>query len=134
MVTNGFSILRCAGRSSPWSESSACLLRAFLLYPLLGKSYFPRTDPGQFVINIKAPPGTRLELTEDWVAKVENIVREVVPKHELKIIVSNMGITPGFSSILTPNSCPSTAFVQVGLEEGHRSEHFRLHGPWFANV
>ena len=25
------------------------------LYPLLGLSFFPRTDPGQFVINVKAP-------------------------------------------------------------------------------
>ena len=25
------------------------------LYPLVGKSYFPRTDPSQFVINLKAP-------------------------------------------------------------------------------
>ncbi len=29
------------------------------LYPLTGVAYFPRTDPGQFVINLKAPTGTR---------------------------------------------------------------------------
>jgi hydrophobic/amphiphilic exporter-1 (mainly G- bacteria), HAE1 family len=97
---------------------------SLLLYPVVGKSYFPRTDPGQFVINVKAPPGTRLELTEQWIARVEGIVRQVVPKRDLKIIVSNMGITPGFSSILSPNSCPSTAFVQVGLEEGHQLSSF----------
>ncbi len=85
------------------------------LYPLIGKSYFPRTDPGQFVINVKAPSGTRLELTDKLVGQVEDIVREVVPEQDLKIIVSNIGITPGFSSILTPNSAPHTAFVQVGL-------------------
>src|ERR1051326_3968559 len=28
------------------------------LYPLLGLAFFPRTDPGQFVINYKAPSGT----------------------------------------------------------------------------
>jgi multidrug efflux pump subunit AcrB len=37
------------------------------LYPMIGKSYFPRTDPGQFVINVKAPSGTRLELTDNLV-------------------------------------------------------------------
>ena len=52
--------------------------------------------------------------------QVEQIVREVVPESDLKIIVSNIGITPGFSSILTPNSAPHTAFVQVGLNEGHK--------------
>ncbi len=34
------------------------------LYPFLGVAFFPRTDPGQFVINVKAPSGTRIELTE----------------------------------------------------------------------
>jgi hydrophobic/amphiphilic exporter-1 (mainly G- bacteria), HAE1 family len=99
-------------------------LVSLLLYPFVGKSYFPRTDPSQFVINVKAPSGTRLELTEQLVAQIENIVRQVVPERDLKIIVSNMGITPGFSSILSPNSCPSTAFVQVGLNEGHRLSSF----------
>jgi multidrug efflux pump subunit AcrB len=94
------------------------------LYPWIGKSYFPRTDPNQFVINLKAPSGTRIELTEQWIARVEDIVRQVVPKRDLKIIVSNIGITPGFSSILSPNSGPSTAFVQVGLEDGHALSSF----------
>jgi hydrophobic/amphiphilic exporter-1 (mainly G- bacteria), HAE1 family len=94
------------------------------LYPMIGKSYFPRTDPGQFVINVKAPSGTRLELTDGLVGQVEDIVRQVVPKRDLKIIVSNIGITPGFSSILTPNSAPHTAFVQVGLNDDHQLSSF----------
>jgi len=90
------------------------------LYPLLGVSFFPRTDPGQFVINLKAPSGTRVELTEDYVKKVEQIIRGVVPPSELQIIVSNIGITTDFSAIYTPNSAPHTAFVQVSLKEGHK--------------
>ena len=94
------------------------------LYPLIGKAYFPRTDPAQFVINLKAPAGTRLEITDQLVAKVEQIVRDVVPRRDLRILVSNIGTTPGFSSIYTPNSGPHTAFVQVGLEEGHARSSF----------
>jgi multidrug efflux pump subunit AcrB len=94
------------------------------LYPMIGKSYFPRTDPSQFVINVKAPSGTRLERTDNLIGQVEDIVRKVVPKRDLKIIVSNIGITPGFSSILTPNSAPHTAFVQVGLNDGHQLSSF----------
>ena len=90
------------------------------LYPLLGVSFFPRTDPGQFVINLKAPSGTRVELTEDYVKQVEKIIRDVVPPQELQIIVSNIGITTDFSAIYTPNSAPHTAFVQVSLKEGHK--------------
>src|SRR6202023_1760478 len=89
------------------------------LYPLLGVAFFPRTDPGQFVINIKAPSGTRVELTEKYVKQVEDIVHQVVPANELQIIVSNIGITTDFSAIYTPNSASHTAFVQVSLKEGH---------------
>ena len=94
------------------------------LYPFVGKSYFPRTDPGQFVINLKAPTGARLELTDSLVAQVEHIVREVVPTRELRILVSNIGTTPGFSSIYTPNSGPHTAFVQVGLTDSRSRSSF----------
>jgi multidrug efflux pump subunit AcrB len=103
---------------------TAIFILSMGLYPLIGKSYFPRTEPSQFVINVKAPSGTRLELTDKLIGQVEDIVREVVPKQDLKIIVSNIGVTPGFSSLFTPNSCPSTAFVQVGLNEGHRLSSF----------
>lgn len=95
-------------------------LLSLSLYPFLGVSFFPRTDPGQFVINLKAPSGTRLELTEQYVQRVEDEIRKVVPPNELGIIVSNIGVTPGLSSIYTSNSAQHTAFVQVGLQEGHK--------------
>jgi multidrug efflux pump subunit AcrB len=90
------------------------------LYPLLGVSFFPRTDAGQFVINLKAPSGTRVELTEEYVKQVEQIIREVIPKSDLQMVVSNIGITPDFSVIYTSNSAPHTAFVQASLKEGHK--------------
>jgi multidrug efflux pump subunit AcrB len=95
------------------------------LYPFVGEAYFPRTDPGQFVINLKAATGTRIELTDHLVQRVEQIVHEVVPAKDLKIIVSNIGVTAGFSSIYTPNSGPHTAFVQVGLDAGHHLSSFQ---------
>lgn len=95
-------------------------LLALSLYPFLGVSFFPRTDPGQFVINIKAPSGTRVENTEEYVKQVEDIIRGVLPANELQIIVSNIGITTDFSAIYTPNSASHTAFVQVSLKEGHK--------------
>ncbi len=103
---------------------SGVFLLSMALYPLVGRAYFPRTDPGQFMINVKAPSGTRLELTDQLIGRVEDVVREVVPKKALKIIVSNIGITPGFSTILTPNSAPNTAFVLVGLNEDRERSCF----------
>lgn len=92
----------------------------FALFPLLGRAYFPRTDPGQFVINLKCPSGTRLELSNKYVAQVEGEIRQVIPDHDLGMIVSNIGITPDLSAIYTSNSSMDTAFVQVSLKEDHK--------------
>jgi HAE1 family hydrophobic/amphiphilic exporter-1 len=85
------------------------------LFPLLGTAFFPRTDPGQFVINVKAPTGSRIELTNQYIKRVEEAIRQVVPKEDLGMIVSNIGITPDFSAIYTTNSGQHTSFLQVSL-------------------
>ena len=52
---------------------------------------------------------------------------EVVPPNELGMIVSNIGVTPGFSAIYTPNSAPHTAFRPGELERGTQSGQLRIH-------
>ena len=90
------------------------------VYPFIGVAYFPRTDPGQFYINLKAPSGTRLEVNETFVEKVEKICREEVSKDDLDLIVANIGITPDFSAIFNSNTSQHTAIVQVSLKQDHR--------------
>ena len=90
------------------------------VYPFLGVAFFPRTDAGQFVMNLKAPSGTRIEVTADVVRQVEALVRRIVDPGDLELIVSNIGVQPGFSSIYTSNAGPHTATVQVALKESHR--------------
>src|SRR5262249_36516706 len=94
------------------------------LYTRLGLSFFPRTDSGMFVINIKAPSGSRISVTEDEVAKVEELIRHVVSPDDLAVILSNIGVTPGFSSIYTSNSATHTAFVQVNLKDKHKVDSY----------
>jgi multidrug efflux pump subunit AcrB len=100
---------------------AAVFAASLLLYPKLGVAFFPRTDAGQFVINLKAAPGTRLDVMSRETADVEALVRQVVAPEDLGIIVSNVGVAPGFSSIYTSNSAQHTAFVQVSLKEDHRT-------------
>ena len=90
------------------------------LYPALRVAYFPRTDPGQFVINLKAPTGTRVEITEKYIATVEEIIRQEVAAEALAVVVANIGVQPGFSSIYTSNSGQHTATVQVSLKKSRR--------------
>jgi multidrug efflux pump subunit AcrB len=93
---------------------------SLFLFPLLDLSFFPRTDPAQFMMNIKLPSGTRLSQTEQEVAKVEQLVRDTVSPQDLGMIVSNIGSTPDFSAIYTTNSGMHTATVQVSLKEDHK--------------
>jgi multidrug efflux pump subunit AcrB len=111
----------------PWTTVLGflgCFFACFLLIPFVGMSFFPRTDAGQFMINLKAPTGTRIEITNDYVAKVENIVRQVVRPSDLETVVSNIGVMPDLSSLFTPNSGMHTAFIQVGLKEDHAVSSF----------
>ena len=98
----------------------ACVLLSFVLYPFIGKAFFPRTDPGQFVVNVKVPAGTRIEVTDDYIAKMEQDIRSVVSPKDLNMIVSNIGITPDLSAIYTSNSGMHTAFIQVSLKDEHK--------------
>jgi hydrophobic/amphiphilic exporter-1 (mainly G- bacteria), HAE1 family len=102
----------------------ASFVVSLALVPLLGVAFFPRTDPGQFVINVKAPTGSRLEVTNQYIARVEDDIREVIPKDDVQMIVSNIGMTPDLSSIYTSNSGQHTAFVQVSLNQDHKLSTF----------
>ena len=106
------------GRTALFIVGGIVLLIAGV-FPFVGRAYFPRTDPGQFVIDLKMPTGTRLEVSDKYVASVEQEIRAVIPPRELDMIVSNIGITPDLSAIYTSNSAMHTAFVQASLKEGH---------------
>lgn len=123
-------LLDSYGKSLGWSLArpaatvvglTGVFLLSLGLFPMVGLSYFPRTDPGQFVVNLKAPSGTRLELTGDLVGRVESIIRSEIPANELGTIVANIGIQSDFSAIYSPNSGQHSSFVQASLREGHRT-------------
>ena len=86
----------------------------------MGLAFFPRTDAGQFVVSMKAPSGTNLQATEQEVARVEKTIREIVRPEDMGMIVSNIGVDPGFSSVYSSNSAMHTALVQASLKEDHR--------------
>ena len=114
--------------AKPWQTlGSAAILFVLSLFlvPFLGLSFFPRTDAGQFVISFKAPSGTNLGATEGEATRVEDIVRRVVSQHDLGIIVTNIGVDPGFSALFSPNAAMHTGFTQVALSQGHRESSFR---------
>ena len=118
--------VRRAVKRPGWSllALTGVFVASFAIYPLIGLAFFPRTDAGQFTINMKVPTGTRIEVTEQYVAKIEDLIRQTVQPKDLKRIVANIGVVPDFSSLYTTNSGPYTATVQVALNEPHKLSSF----------
>jgi hydrophobic/amphiphilic exporter-1 (mainly G- bacteria), HAE1 family len=107
----------------PWMVVTAIMgvfFVSLLILPMLGVAFFPRSEAGQFVISLKAPSGTRIEETDKLIGDVEALVRHVVLPKDLRLVVSNIGVIPGFSSIYTSNSGPHTATIQIALNDNHR--------------
>jgi multidrug efflux pump subunit AcrB len=99
-------------------------IASLAIYPYLGLAFFPQTDAGQFTINLKAPTGSRIEIAEQYVASVENLVRQTVDPADFNIVVSNIGVVPDLSALYTTNAGPYTATIQVSLKESHKTSSF----------
>lgn len=98
---------------------------ALAVAPAVGTELFPAVDDGSFEIRLRTLPGTRIEETEAIVADVEDVIREVIPADELVTMLANIGLPvgkgAGFSTILSPNSGPDSAFMVVTLATSGRS-------------
>ena len=92
------------------------------IYPVLGLAFFPQTDAGQFTINAKVPTGTRIEVTNQYVAQIEDLIRHTIEPSDFKMIVSNIGVVNDFSSLYTTNAGQYTATIQTQLNDDHKVE------------
>ena len=65
-----------------------------LIAPFLGIDFFPRVDAHQLRLHVKAPTGTRIEVTEEIFGRVEEEIKKVIPHDEISMMIDNMGISP----------------------------------------
>ncbi len=94
------------------------------IYPLLGTQLFPTTDAGKFIIHMRSPAGTRIEVTQELAQKVEKVIREVIPPNEIGTVVENLGLAPSISAIYSSNSGEDTGEVMVTLNPDHEVSTF----------
>lgn len=81
----------------------------------LRREFFPEVDAGSFEIFVRAPSGTRLEETEEKIARVENVVKKMTGD-DLELVISEAGLTANWSAAYTPNSGPMDAVLKVQLK------------------
>ncbi|QDS94411.1 Cobalt-zinc-cadmium resistance protein CzcA [Roseimaritima multifibrata] len=109
----------------------ACVGASFLLWPSLGTELFPEVDAGSFEIRLKTLPGTKLQDTEKLVARIEDSIKEVIPEDRIKTLIANIGLPvgkgAGFSTVLSSNSGPDTAYIIVNLNQQKRDTSSKVY-------
>ncbi len=86
-----------------------------VLGPQLRREFFPEVDAGAFEIYVRAQSGTRIEETEEKVARVETFVKEKIGA-DLELVISEIGLTANWSAAYTPNAGPMDAVIKVQLK------------------
>ncbi|MSQ97333.1 MAG: efflux RND transporter permease subunit [Gemmataceae bacterium] len=93
----------------------------------LRREFFPEVDAGAFEIYLRTKSGTRIEQTEQRVAKVEEFVRKAIGA-DMEIIISEIGVVADWSAAFTPNSGPMDAVIKVQLvSHRHHSAQEYVH-------
>ena len=87
----------------------------------LGLDFFPAADVGLIKLHFRAPPGTKLEKTEELVLKLEDSIRQIIPANELDTINDNVGIPSSFNLAFVPsdNVGSMDAEVLIALKPNH---------------
>jgi multidrug efflux pump subunit AcrB len=95
---------------------------SLLLYPFIGRDFFPTVDAGQLRLHVRCPPGTRIEQTEAYFQRVEDYIRQIIPADELEVINDNIGLPNNINLALSDNvsAGPSDGEILVALRPNHR--------------
>jgi multidrug efflux pump subunit AcrB len=117
----------------------AFALLGIVFYTLAGplrREFFPEVDAGAFEMYVRAPsglridtpPGTDLDSTEKRIEMVEKFIRQSIPKRDLQLIISELGVNSDWSAAYTPNAGPMDAVIKVQLNpERERSAQEYVH-------
>jgi multidrug efflux pump subunit AcrB len=129
---HGFHRFRDGYRNAvSWSLSQPVATIAFfillmavsmLLFPMLGRDFFPDVDAGQMRLHVRSPPGTRLEQTQENFARVEGAIRNIVGGDQIDVILDNIGLPYSGINIALSDSAtvgPMDGEILVSLKEKH---------------
>ncbi|HEV3435985.1 MAG TPA: efflux RND transporter permease subunit, partial [Gemmata sp.] len=95
--------------------AATILVLVVLVFGLnLRREFFPEVDAGAFDIYARCPSGTRIEVTEGYIEAIENYVKTTTGS-DLKMVISEIGVTPDWSAAYTSNSGSMDAVLHVQL-------------------
>jgi multidrug efflux pump subunit AcrB len=95
---------------------------SLLLFPMLGRDFFPQVDAGEMRLHVRAPPGTRIETTQEYFAHVEAAIRQLVGQQQISVILDNIGLPYSGINIALSDSAtvgPMDGEILISLKEKH---------------
>ncbi len=101
-------------------------LSSLALLPGIGREFFPGADSGQISISVQAPSDSRLDATEQRIEAFEELIRKTIPASDIRLIVSEIGLTTDWSAAYTENSGQMDTVVRVQLNEKRSDTTARL--------
>ena len=94
------------------------------IFMFTGRDYFPQVAGDSMTLHIRTRPGQRIETAEQTFAKVEQAVRDTIPKSELDLILDNIGL-PSINYNFAFGDGSFVAYndgqMIISLKEGHAS-------------
>jgi multidrug efflux pump subunit AcrB len=100
----------------------ALMLVSLLLFPMLGRDFFPQVDAGEMRLHVRAPPGTRIERTQEDFARVEAAIRQLVGPEQIGVMLDNIGLPYSGINISLSDSAtvgPMDGEILISLNEKH---------------
>jgi multidrug efflux pump subunit AcrB len=85
------------------------------LLKFIGQEFFPAVDAGQISIQVRAPSNLRLDATERRIVEVEKAIAEVIPPHELQMVVSEIGLNNDWSAAYSQNAGQQDTVIRLQL-------------------
>ncbi len=98
------------------------IIASALLFPFLGRDFFPQVDAGQMRLHVRAPPGTRLEKTQQDFSDVEAQIRKLVGNDQIDVMLDNIGLPYSGINVALSDSAtvgPMDGEILISLEEKH---------------
>ena len=98
------------------------MLVSMMLFPQLGRDFFPQSDAGQMRLHVRAPAGTRIEQTQAYFAQVEQAIRDIAGAEQIDTMLDNIGLPYSGLNIALSDSAtigPMDGEILVSLKEKH---------------
>jgi multidrug efflux pump subunit AcrB len=88
---------------------------------VIGTDFFPQVDTGLMKLHFRAPSGTRIEITEQMVSKIERRIRDVIPASEIDTLNDMIGVPLYYNLafVQTDNVGGMDAEILVALKSNH---------------